>query len=436
MHCQFGNHYYKEKVQKSTKVCVQGTRKIGCNAHIVTREYILYPDFSVTKSNLSTWKLRTVREEKLAMLRKAIASGKDVKTTRKYHLSLPSEEAHHQTHQTGGMHGMAQRVHPQITQKIKELVSDGITEVSTVSHMVRHYVNNDLCKDDKPAESDRAYNPTKCDIKNHVYRAKKAFELSKYDQHNLELKLQALKDDTNSVYMFRPFKQGEELEDSEKLDPSDHNSPEQTLLWIHQEKWQRDLMQLYGNDICLIDATYKTTKYELPLFFVCVRTNVGYSAVAQFIVQQEGATEIQEALNILKQWNPSWKPKYFMSDYSEAELTAISNAFPTVKTYLCDFHREQCWERWVKDQKHNVSSEDGETLLEMLRACAHAPPATEEGLDVDHHYKSAVVHLKDSDIFKDNPQVKFWLGYTWLNNPQVYICVQIYKSYHCYYYYC
>lgn len=117
MHCQFGNHYYKEKVQKSTKVCVQGTRKIGCNAHIVTREYILYPDFSVTESNLSTWKLRTVREEKLAMLRKAIASGKDVKTTRKYHLSLPSEEAHHQTHQMGGMHGMAQRVHPQITQK-------------------------------------------------------------------------------------------------------------------------------------------------------------------------------------------------------------------------------------------------------------------------------------------------------------------------------
>ena len=163
-------------------------------------------------------------------------------------------------------------------------------------------------------------------------------------------------------------------------------------------------MQLYGNDICLIDATYKITKYELPLFFVCVRINVGYSAVAQFIVQQEGSTEIQKALNILKEWNPSWKPKYFMSDYSEAELTAISNAFPIVKTYLCDFHGEQCWERWVKDQKHNVSAEDGETLLEMLRACAHAPPATEEGLDVDHHYKLAVVHLKDSDIFKDNPK--------------------------------
>ena len=47
-------------------------------------------------------------------------------------------------------------------------------------------------------------------------------------------------------------------------------------------------------------------KYELLLFFVCVRTNVGYSAIAQFIVQQEGANEIQVALETLKQWNPSW----------------------------------------------------------------------------------------------------------------------------------
>ena len=95
---------------------------------------------------------------------------------------------------------------------------------------------------------------------------------------------------------------------------------------------------------------------------MCVHTNVGYSAVAQFIVQQEGANEIEEALEVLKLWNPTWKPDFFMSDYSEAEIGAISNAFPATSTYLCDFHREQCWERWVKDQTHNVSPEDGEKL--------------------------------------------------------------------------
>ena len=50
----------------------------------------------------------------------------------------------------------------------------------------------------------------------------------------------------------------------------------------------------------LIDATYKTTKYDLPLFFVTVRTNVGYKVVAHFIVQSETTEQILEAVNILK----------------------------------------------------------------------------------------------------------------------------------------
>ena len=37
--------------------------------------------------------------------------------------------------------------------------------------------------------------------------------------------------------------------------------------------------------------------------------------------------------------------KVFMLDYSEAEIAAIENAFPGIQTYLCEFHREQCWEQ-------------------------------------------------------------------------------------------
>ena len=61
----------------------------------------------------------------------------------------------------------------------------------------------------------------------------------------------------------------------------------------------------------------------LALFFLCVRTNVGYSVVAEFIVQEESAEKIAEALGVIKQWNPSWNPSFFMTDYSEAELLAI-----------------------------------------------------------------------------------------------------------------
>ena len=94
----------------------------------------------------------------------------------------------------------------------------------------------------------------------------------------------------------------------------------------------------------MLDATYKTMKYELALFFLCVRTNVGYSVVAEFIVQEESAEKIAEALGIIKQWNPSWNPSFFMTDYSEAELLAIEQVFPSAKSFICDFHQEQAWE--------------------------------------------------------------------------------------------
>ena len=46
------------------------------------------------------------------------------------------------------------------------------------------------------------------------------------------------------------------------------NSHRNTLIWIHQQKWQIDLLLKHGNTISLIDAKHKTTRYELPLFFV------------------------------------------------------------------------------------------------------------------------------------------------------------------------
>lgn len=93
-----------------------------------------------------------------------------------------------------------------------------------------------------------------------------------------------------------------------------------------------------------MDATYKTTYYDVALFFVCVRTNSGYSVVAEFITQTETAQQISEALTILKWWNPAWNPPFFMTDFSDAEAAAIEMVFPKSKLFMCDFHREQAWE--------------------------------------------------------------------------------------------
>ena len=56
----------------------------------------------------------------------------------------------------------------------------------------------------------------------------------------------------------------------------------------------------YGNALCLLDATYRTTKYALPLFFLAVKTTVGFSFVAEFVVQNETKDLIVQGLQTIK----------------------------------------------------------------------------------------------------------------------------------------
>ncbi|XP_062568783.1 uncharacterized protein LOC134230930, partial [Saccostrea cucullata] len=139
------------------------------------------------------------------------------------------------------------------------------------------------------------------------------------------------------------------------------------LLYVYQTAWQRQLLNRYGNEICLLDATYRTTRYTLPLYFLCVPTNVNYMTVATFIVETEDSVSIQEALSIIKSWNPNWKPAYFMCDYADEEISSIESSF----VYLCDFHREQAWERWLK-ATHNGIGDDKDEILSLLRSVARS----------------------------------------------------------------
>jgi len=100
------------------------------------------------------------------------------------------------------------------------------------------------------------------------------------------------------------------------------------FLYVHQTVWQRRLLMRYGNEIALLDATYRTTKYALPLYFLCVPTNVNYITVASFVLETEDRSSIMEAMYIIKKWNPNWKPQYFMSDYCDEEITALETVFP------------------------------------------------------------------------------------------------------------
>ena len=70
--CQYGLKYYKGREFTGERLCLQGTMKQGCSAHIHT--YIPYPVSSYTKprSKMKEWK---VKKEVLQELRKAIEDG-------------------------------------------------------------------------------------------------------------------------------------------------------------------------------------------------------------------------------------------------------------------------------------------------------------------------------------------------------------------------
>ena len=97
--------------------------------------------------------------------------------------------------------------------------------------------------------------------------------------------------------------------------------------------------------------------------------------------------------------------KFFLCDYSEAEIGAFKQAFPNVVVYLCDFHRQQAWTHWIRERKCSLSSDDSDLLLSMLRACAWAPPGG-EGESRDYHYQQAVTNLRNSRIWNGNIQVQ------------------------------
>ena len=419
--CQFGPHYFKKRERTSSRIYLQGTRKLGCHAHIEIREYQLYPEYALSPADIKHLKgkqLRQLRETKLHALKQALKEEKPVNAISKFFVSLPTCESHEKSHPTGIVSGPAQKVHPLISKKIEDLVREGSTDPNEVQRALREYVRNQ-CSALKPSPIDRAYYPTTSDIRNHMYKAKIALQLSKFDQENLTLKIEEWKKlNADDCHFFRPYVSETDSVKGASEEASSENKLTQTLLWVYQQQWQRELLTRYGNHISLIDATYRTMKYELPLFFVCVRTNVGYSVVAQFIVQSESVECITEALHVLKEWNSDWSPPFFLCDFSDAEFSALKQAFPSTTVYGCDFHREQAWTRWVQDRKNALDRSDADCLLDLLRACAWAPPGTDDST-LDINYQMAVSVLKESAVWKKNVHVQNWLSSNWLIHPQV-----------------
>ena len=63
LECQFGHKYYKDKPSQTSRIKLQGTRKLGCKAHITTvKKCVFYPEYKVDKQGIAS---RNVKYEEL-----------------------------------------------------------------------------------------------------------------------------------------------------------------------------------------------------------------------------------------------------------------------------------------------------------------------------------------------------------------------------------
>ena len=241
------------------------------------------------------------RRERELVLSRLVEDNKDV--SHPIHVCLPLPGAHDK-HTLSKEGGFCSRIDKQVKEKLTSLVMSGITSTPVVKKLLKTYVHEEMNHPDNvlPSSSDRAFFPRNSTVSNHINKVLAAGKYSDLDQDHLEDKIVEWqsKNPSDKYFLRKCTEKVDTVPHSENADPSDSQEDcDYNFLFIHQSKDQQTLLKRYGK-LALLDATYKTTKYALPLFMLAVSTNFSYLPVAEFIVQSETSSSIVEALEIIK----------------------------------------------------------------------------------------------------------------------------------------
>ncbi|CAN7948225.1 unnamed protein product, partial [Ixodes hexagonus] len=373
---------------------LQGTKKKGCLAMMHLKWVQLYPDFEIAlQSHWGFVRTKEAKGEALRKLESALAHDQtQVRSCRRIYVSV-SDMASHTEHDFDEVLAFGQTMDRNVALRIEYLVQEGITSVQEVKTCVHYYVHDVLfAGKDKPNDSCRAFFPTNADVRNHIQAALKKDRFSSLEQTNAQVLIEKYKtEQPDSTFFYRPYQTRNEKDSDDDIDDVQQlleKECQDTLLFCYQSKFMRDIMAKYGGYAACMDATNKTTDYALPLFLVVVKTPCGYVTVGVFIVQFETQTCISEALSVLRKWCPNFQPQYWMVDYCHAEINALHETFPESKVVLCDFHREQAWDRWMRKKENCV--QEKEVVLHLLRKIANSTSEEELQQSIEDLQSSAV----------------------------------------------
>ncbi|XP_033105741.1 uncharacterized protein LOC117108012 [Anneissia japonica] len=384
----------RKREQNEGKVVVHNrtvpTKKLDCPAVILIKKLALFPAYKVKNTHFSRKKAASMfRQDRKTNL-------KSMQPVIKYLVNLPDPKEH-KYHSVGEGSDLNDKPVKEIVQEIESLAARKIKKVSIISQHLDNFLRNTLFKNKElPPKSKRAYYPSSKDIHNILYRYKCRNRSSDNELQQVEEMVgEWCHNHPEDQYFYQ-----------RSLSSEDGNG--NTFMFCSQTKQQKQLLQLYG-DLVVLDATYRTIGYSIPLYFLCVQTNVACQIVGMFVVHQEAEQNIVEALNIFKSWNPDWPVKYFMSDFGENEETALKTVFPDSKLFLTDYHRERRWEYWGKCSSNGMR-DCREVMMTMLRRIADAGTTSD--------YLVAVAALTESQLWKNSIKFQEWVNSGWLPSSQ------------------
>ena len=138
---------------------------------------------------------------------------------------------------------------------------------------------------------------------------------------------------------------------------------------------------------------------------------MNYSPITSFIVQNEDTKSTSEALSRIKQYIglDGIDIKNFMIDCAPTEMQSKREVFPNCGFYLCDFHRNQCWGRWFRMTRHDVS-QHCELLMSTFKKMGESSSVSE--------YKRHEEYLKWHTVYKDNAKLQEYFQ-RWERNKKV-----------------
>ena len=117
---------------------------------------------------------------------------KQLSMVTRYYFKCPLSTTH-KAHPVGEAGTVGHSIHPKITDKIRELVSENITSPKVMRKCLEQYVEKEMFGGDaaqqKPRRSNRRYYPSRQDLRSHIARAISASKYCGDDKESLKRKV-------------------------------------------------------------------------------------------------------------------------------------------------------------------------------------------------------------------------------------------------------